>query len=359
MALVCDPMAAAAPTDRPSVVSMRFTQDQSCLAVATTAGFSVWNTAPFALRYRRDLGGGIALASALFRTNLIALVGGGPTPRFPPDRVMLWDDYRGDTIAELRFNSHVRGVEIVRNAIAVALDDRVYVYDLSTLDNTLRVPTASNPRGLVEIRATDGGSVLATLSTKVGTIEIHRPGQTRPVVFRAHEMPIARMALNADASLLATVSEKGTVVRVWDTAMGDLRGELRRGKDPASANGLSFSADSKWLCLSTDRGTVHVFDIDAPAPESPSTLLQYIGSSGMLGAGLSQYTMARFSTAQIHGVSPRCICAFGPTPGQTVVADADGVFSVYDASKPGEARVLKRFLFGAAADSGGDDDRHM
>lgn len=354
MALVCDPLAAAAALDRPSAVSMRFTQDQSCLAVATSTGFSVWNTAPFALRYKRDLGGGIALASALFRTNLIALVGGGPTPCFPPDRVMLWDDYRGANIAELRFNSPVRGVEIVRNAIAVALDDRVYVYDLSTLDNVTRVTTASNPRGLVDIRATDGGNVLVTLSTKVGTIEIHRPGQTRPVVFRAHEMPIARMALNADASLLATISEKGTVVRVWETATGDLCGELRRGKDPALANGLCFSADSKWLCLSTDRGTVHVFDLDAPAPEAPSTLLQYIGSSGMLGAGLSQYTMARFSTAQIHGVSPRCLCAFGSTPGQALVADADGVFSVHDTSKGGEARVLNRFLFGAAE----RDDHH-
>ncbi|AVK77380.1 WD40-repeat containing protein [Pandoravirus macleodensis] len=354
MALVCDPLAAAA-TDKPAAVSMRFTQDQSCLAVATSTGFSVWNTAPFALRYKRDLGGGIALASALFRTNLIALVGGGPTPCYPPDRVMLWDDYRGANIAELRFNSPVRGVEIVRNAIAVALDDRVYVYDLSTLDNTMRVTTASNPRGLVDIRATDGGgNVLVTLSTKVGTIEIHRPGQTRPVVFRAHEMPIARMTLNADASLLATISEKGTVVRVWDTATGDLCGELRRGKDPASANGLCFSADSKCLCLSTDRGTVHVFDIDAPAPETPLTLLQYIGSSGMLGAGLSQYTMARFSTAQIHGVSPRCLCAFGATPGQALVADADGVFSVYDTTKGGEARVLNRFLFGAAD----RDDHH-
>nr|UMO80148.1 WD40-repeat containing protein [Pandoravirus aubagnensis] len=109
MALVCDPLAAAA-TDKPAAVSMRFTQDQSCLAVATSTGFSVWNTAPFALRYKRDLGGGIALASALFRTNLIALVGGGPTPCYPPDRVMLRDDYRGANIAELRFNSPVRGV---------------------------------------------------------------------------------------------------------------------------------------------------------------------------------------------------------------------------------------------------------
>lgn len=139
---------------------------------------------------------------------------------------------------------------------------------------------------------------------------------------------------------------------MWETASGDKRAELRRGKDAASINGLSFSPDSRWLCASSDRGTVHIFDLDAPPPETPATLLQYIGSSGVLGAGVSEYSMARFSTAQIHLSSPACLCAFGSTPGQVFVADADGVFGVYlfDPKRGGEARVVQRFVFGDDAE---------
>lgn len=100
--------------------------------------------------------------------------------------------------------------------------------------------------------------------------------------------------------------------------------------------------------MSSDRGTVHVFDLDAPPPETPGGLLQYIGSTGVLGAGVSEYSMARFSKAQIHLTSPACVCAFGRTPGQVLVADAEGIYSIYafDMDKGGEARVVQRFVFG-------------
>lgn len=149
---------------------------------------------------------------------------------------------------------------------------------------------------------------------------------------------------------------QGTVVRVWDTGLGEKRAELRRGKDAASINSLVFSLDSRWLGVSSDRGTVHVFDLDAPPPEAPSGLLQYIGSTGVLGAGVSEYSMARFSKAQIHlpGRAPACVCAFGRAPGQVLVADAEGIYSIYtfDMDHGGEGRVAHRFVF----DAGGVED---
>ncbi|AVK75341.1 WD40-repeat containing protein [Pandoravirus quercus] len=348
MALTCPPTTAA----RTGLLSLKFNQDQSCLTMATATGFRVWNADPFTLRYERDLGGGIGLATVLFRSNIVALVGGGPNPRFRNDRVMLWDDCRNQSIAELCFNSTVRGVEMVRDAIAIALDERVYIYTLANLDLVKRVPTVDNPRGLVDIRASEGGTdnVIATLSTKAGYIEVHHSDNRRPLVLRAHEMPLARLSLNADGSLLATASEKGTVIRVWDTASGEKRAELRRGKDAASINNLVFSLDSRWLAVSSDRGTVHIFDLDTPPTEAPSGLLQYIGSTGVLGAGVSEYSTGWFSKAKIHlpDSAPTCVCAFGRTPGQVFVVDAEGIYGVYDfdVDKGGEARVVDRFLFG-------------
>ncbi|BCU02820.1 WD40 domain protein [Pandoravirus japonicus] len=171
MALACQPTTTA----KTGLLSLKFNQDQSCLTAATRKGFRVWNADPFALRYERDLGGGIGLATMLFRSNIVALVGGGASPCFREDRVMIWDDHRGQSIAELCFNSPVRGVEMVRDAIAVALDGRVFVYTLSDLEIAKRIPTVDNPRGLVDIRASQGGTgnVIAALSTKAGHVEIH------------------------------------------------------------------------------------------------------------------------------------------------------------------------------------------
>ena len=58
------------------------------------------------------MGGGLSIVEMLNKTNMIAMVGGGQSPKFPPHKVILWDDYLGKVVGEMTFKSEVRALKL-------------------------------------------------------------------------------------------------------------------------------------------------------------------------------------------------------------------------------------------------------
>lgn len=84
----------------------------------------------------------------LYRCNILALVGGGSSPKYPVNKVMLWDDSQSKCIAELCFRTDVKGLRLKADKIVVVLDGKIYVYNFSDIKLIDHIETAKNPRGI-------------------------------------------------------------------------------------------------------------------------------------------------------------------------------------------------------------------
>jgi hypothetical protein len=67
----------------------------------------------------------------LYTSNLMALVGGGGLPKYPNNRVVVFDDRDECVRAQIEFRAQVRAVSLRMGLIAAALDNRVFLYSWS------------------------------------------------------------------------------------------------------------------------------------------------------------------------------------------------------------------------------------
>ncbi|GAA5831367.1 hypothetical protein JCM3766R1_003029 [Sporobolomyces carnicolor] len=136
--------------------------------------------------------------------------------------------------------------------------------------------------GLVALASEPGATLLAFPGRQTGQVQIVRLPPYAPEdaplppvpshdptappfpsvsIVAAHTSPLSAIATNPSGSVLATTSKQGTLVRVWDPSSSRLVKELRRGTDTAEIFGLSFRRDGGAIAVSSDKGTVHVWDL--------------------------------------------------------------------------------------------------
>lgn len=378
------------------VLMVGFNQDGGCFACGTTNGFRVYNCEPFKEMFCRSFSnGGIGIVEMLFRCNILAVVGGGPAPKYPPTKVMIWDDHQGKCIGELSFRSQVRAVRLRRDRIVVALEHKVLVYNFADLKVLHQIDTCANMRGLVAISsttamsATADNTVLACPGYQTGQVRIELYDRKLTKFITAHTNALSSLCLTMDGKRLATASEKGTLVRVWNTADGQLLQELRRGADPAHIYSLAFSGGCEWLALTSDKGTVHVFALSAavathgattstavpdqeaaaykggqqaspgqPAGSSspasggggqrqnPTSMLSFVKGIMPSAIPLPKYFSSEWSFAQfrVHQPDPsgHTIVSFGPEPHTVTVVTSGGAFYklCFDPVKGGQCSQL-------------------
>ncbi|KAI8997142.1 WD40-repeat-containing domain protein [Pilobolus umbonatus] len=296
--------------DAPGLLYAGFNQDYGCFAVGLETGFRVYNCDPLIEQARNGKIGGIALVEMLYRTNYLALVGGGRNPKYPPNKVIIYDSIKAKSVLEFEYKSDVKSVKLRRDRLTVVLSNKVFVYQFihpPTLLDTFE--TCDNDKGLAAVSTSPNHATLVIPGRQRGHLQIidlnfvgqsigdesdiHTTSLSSPIltttstsstssssipsdrpklstarrysntnIIAAHSGKLSCVALNQDGTRCATSSDKGTLIRVFNTITGTLLHELRRGMDRAEIFSIAFNTESTRLCVSSDKGTIHIFNLD-------------------------------------------------------------------------------------------------
>lgn len=380
------------PAVAESILHVNFNQDQSCFCCGLDSGFRVYNCDPLKEKVRQDWSPGgdgvagcapIARVEMLFRCNYIALVGAPGNRRYPPNKVFIWDEMKSRIIIELEFAGDVRGVQLRRDRIVVALDNVVKVFSFDQTPQALNVfRTAPNPHGLCVLCPSSGTALLVfpcgsgargqvqlvdlndTNSSSSNSNSAGQDGNSCSTVISAHNTPLSCIQLSVTGCRLATASQKGTLIRVFDTRTRQMLCELRRGANHALIYCINFSQDESLLCVSSDHGTIHVFNVDQQSlsrrasdstasstgdgPSSPRDIVSNLTDSAVTSL-VPKYFNSRCSLVRFQVTAGRpCVCAIGTNNRNVFVVSSDGSYYKYTmtgAASEGHKGQCQREMF--------------
>ena len=213
------------------------------------------------------MNGGIGIIEMLKRTNLLALVGGGKNPFFHTNQLIIWDDHQAKIISKLRFNENILSVRLRSDKIIVVSRSKMNIFDMNTLATISIINTFDNPLGILGISNGDNNTKLILAFPYESQGHVFLGDITKKcdkiAIITAHDSKIACISINKDGTLLATASDKGTLIRIFTTNDGQKFSEFRRGTKTVEMNCLSFDINNKFIGCSSNVGTIHIFSIAA------------------------------------------------------------------------------------------------
>ena len=280
-----------------------FNQDSTCISCGTSDGFIIWNCRPIVKRVERINLGRIVIVEPLYRTNIIALV--GDSEKWPNNQLQIWDDAQDKVHSYIKLPDAIIAVKLTRTIIVMATKNKVYIYachddikkvvdnkllgQMMTFENT-PCTIALNDNIVIFPGFTQGFIHAANITSTIDASSF-KPNR----IISAHNNSIAAVALAPDGRSLASVSTRGTVIRVWSLETGAMLFEFRRGLIGAIVTGLAFSQDNRWLVACTGKGTTHIFDLRTPPKKDMNTTMEYI--NGLLPSW--SFAQCRFPATEV------------------------------------------------------------
>lgn len=151
----------------------------------------------------------------------------------------------------------------------ICLNGSIYVHNIRDMKlmHSIR-HIAANTNGLCALSLSS--HLAFPVSDSSGELQIYDAATLcMKLKIKAHESPLSALAFSPNGLLLATASEKGTVIRVFCVKNGQRVHEFRRGvKRYVRIASLSFSNCANYICASSNTETVHIFRIDAKVVET-------------------------------------------------------------------------------------------
>lgn len=243
-----------------SVNNLSFNNLMTTLTCSTNQGFIVYGIKGTLEKkiFMDQLNGGVGLAKIYNNTNMLILVGGGQTPFRSKDTLVLWDQCKNRSVVEIDTKEPIKNAIIVKDTLVIVVEEKVclFLWDGTFVDAK---NTYTNDKGLCVIN--HDKNIMVIPGNKKGEIAIWKYKTDSYRTIEAHLTNIEALAISNNGTFVATASERGTLIRVYNIETLALEYEFRRGSQSANIYDICFNKEGTLLACTSSNGTIHLFEL--------------------------------------------------------------------------------------------------
>ena len=197
----------------------------------------------------------------LYKTNILGYIGSEINKNLKRDKLVIWDEQQKKVLSELRFSENILNLKLRKDKIIVICLNKIYVFILETFQTLDIIKTGENTNSIIGVNYSLDNTIFAYPSKTRGKIQIKNYNKSRDILVDAHEKNIAIITLAYNGDIMASATEMGTIIRIFDTDNGSLLKEVRRGKEKASIKYICFDESNILMAASSNRGTVYIWSV--------------------------------------------------------------------------------------------------
>ena len=260
-----------------------FNEDGSCISIGTQIGFKIVTCDPFSNFHYRKFGRGIGIVEMYHSSNIIALTGCGENSKFPENKLIIWDDNKGEIIKELRISSKIRVIKIIKNILFIVNDIKIYILNFENLSLINSYEIYVSEKELISFSVNKNINI-AYVSKKKKIIYIENIEKNKNFKIKMNDkdkdndLKYTYLQFNSKGDIIAGAMIGK--VYLYNSSNGEQIREIKNDILKNEINCISFSDNGKYLIISTiekNAGTINIFDIKS---KKETSFFDYFLDSG-------------------------------------------------------------------------------
>ena len=194
-------------------------------------------------------------------TNIFVILGSPNNSDLNKQQILIWDDKNRKKIYKLLIKREILNLELTPNKIVVVCENIIYIFNSQSFQLVDIIKTGQNPKGLIGISYKESNIIVyPSVDSEHGKLTIKNYDSNNYIYLNPHDHSITNIALSYNGVFLATVSQEGKKIRIFEAKTGRYLDELHREEND-KIKSISINKNNNFISVSCQKGVIPLWSL--------------------------------------------------------------------------------------------------